>query len=70
MFLLLLLLLLLHLLLLSSRASIRTLSEPLARCLLGPDIDEMGLLSKARPLLAKPLNAVTRVRDWLFGCLC
>jgi hypothetical protein len=35
----------------SSRASIRTLDEPLAaRCLLGSDVDELGLLSKARPL--------------------
>jgi hypothetical protein len=34
-----------------------------ARCLLGPDGDELGLLSKARPMTAKPLNAVTRIRD-------
>src|SRR5258708_8213515 len=34
----------------SSRASIRTRSEPLwARCLLGPDGDELGLLSEGRP---------------------
>jgi hypothetical protein len=34
-----------------------------AQCLLGPDGDELGLLSKARPMTAKPLNAVTRIRD-------
>src|ERR1035438_8099581 len=48
----------------SSGASIRTRGEPcLARCLLGPDGDESGLLSKARPMTAKPLRAVTRTRD-------
>jgi hypothetical protein len=34
-----------------------------ARCLLGPDVDESGLLSEARPMTAKPLRAVTRTRD-------
>jgi hypothetical protein len=29
--------------------------------------DEMGLLSKARPLMAKPLSAVTRTRDGFVG---
>jgi hypothetical protein len=38
--------------------------EPLgARCLMGPDRDETGLLSVARPLMAQPTNAVTRTRD-------
>jgi len=45
-------------------ASIRTRWEPLwARCLMGPDKDETGLLSVARPLTAQPTNAVTRTRD-------
>jgi hypothetical protein len=35
----------------------------LARCLLGPDGDESGLLSEARPMTAKPPRAVTRTRD-------
>jgi hypothetical protein len=35
-----------------------------ARCLLGPDSDELGLLSKGRPLVAIALNAVTQVRDF------
>jgi hypothetical protein len=30
---------------------------------MGPDGDESGLLSKARPVMAKPPNAVTRTRD-------
>src|SRR5216684_4230684 len=48
----------------SSRASIRTRSEPLwARCLMGPDGDELGLLSKARPVTARPPSAVTQTRD-------
>jgi len=52
----------------SSRASIRTRSEPRwARCLLGPDGDELGLLSKGRPVTAKPLHAVTRTRDCFAG---
>jgi hypothetical protein len=48
----------------SSRASIRTRCEPIrARCLMGPDKDELGLLSKARPITALPCVAVTRTRD-------
>jgi hypothetical protein len=31
------------------------------------DEDELGLLSKARPLTAKPLSAVTQTRD---GFVC
>jgi hypothetical protein len=31
------------------------------------DDDELGLLSKARPLTAKPLSAVTQTRD---GFVC
>ena len=31
------------------------------------DEDELGLLSKARPLQAKPLSAVTQARDGLVG---
>jgi hypothetical protein len=31
------------------------------------DADELGLLSKARPLKAKPLSAVTQTRD---GFVC
>ena len=31
------------------------------------DDDELGLLSKARPLTAKPLSAVTQTRD---GIVC
>jgi hypothetical protein len=31
------------------------------------DEDELGLLSKARPLKAKPLSAVTQTRDGLVG---
>ena len=34
-----------------------------ARCLMGPDGDESGLLSKARPVTTRPLLAVTRTRD-------
>jgi hypothetical protein len=29
--------------------------------------DELGLLSKARPLTAKPLSAVTQTRDGFVG---
>ena len=48
----------------SSRTSIRTLNEPSGtRCLLGSDTDELGLLSKERPRMAKPLGAVTQTRD-------
>jgi len=47
----------------SSRTSIRTLNESGTRCLLGSDTDELGLLSKERPLQAQPLNAVTQTRD-------
>jgi hypothetical protein len=48
----------------SSRASIRTRCEPIrARCLMGPDKDELGLLSKARPITVLPCVAVTRTRD-------
>jgi hypothetical protein len=35
---------------------------------LGSDTDELGLLSKARPLEAQPLNAVTQTRDGFAGC--
>jgi hypothetical protein len=35
------------------------------RCLMVSDGDELGLLSKARPLTAKPLGAVTQTRDGL-----
>src|ERR1035438_676886 len=52
----------------SSRTSIRTLNESGTRCLLGSDTDELGLLSKARPLKAQPLNAVTQTRDGFAGC--
>ena len=31
------------------------------------DEDELGLLSKARPLKAKPLSAVTQTRDGFVG---
>jgi hypothetical protein len=31
------------------------------------DADELGLLSKARPLMAKPLSAVTQTRDGIVG---
>jgi hypothetical protein len=31
------------------------------------DEDELGLLSKARPLTAKPLSAVTQTRDGFAG---
>jgi hypothetical protein len=31
------------------------------------DGDELGLLSKARPMMAKPLSAVTQTRD---GFVC
>jgi len=43
--------------------------EPLwTRCLMGPDRDETGLLSVARPMTAQPANAVTRTRDgWAFA---
>jgi hypothetical protein len=52
----------------SSRTSIRTRGEsPRARCLMVSDDDELGLLSKARPLMAKPWGAVTRTRD---GFVC
>src|SRR5665213_3101631 len=52
----------------SSRASIRTRGESLrTRCLMVSDEDELGLLSKARPLTAKPLSAVTQTRD---GIVC
>ena len=48
----------------SSRTSIRTLKESRwTRCLLGSDTDELGLLSKERPITAKPLRAVTQTRD-------
>ncbi len=48
----------------SSRTSIRTRGEsPRTRCLMVSDEDELGLLSKARPLKAKPLSAVTQTRD-------
>ena len=47
----------------SSRTSIRTLSESWTRCLLGSDTDELGLLSKGRPVTAEALNAVTQTRD-------
>jgi hypothetical protein len=48
----------------SSRTSIRTRREsPRTRCLMVSDEDELGLLSKARPLTAKPLSAVTQTRD-------
>jgi hypothetical protein len=52
----------------SSRTSIRTLNESGTRCLLGSDEDELGLLSKARPWKAQPLNAVTQTRDGFAGC--
>src|SRR5271170_6142981 len=52
----------------SSRTSIRTRREsPRTRCLMVSDEDELGLLSKARPLTAKPLGAVTQTRD---GIVC
>jgi hypothetical protein len=52
----------------SSRTSIRTRGESLrTRCLMVSDEDELGLLSKARPLTAKPLSAVTQTRD---GFVC
>jgi hypothetical protein len=52
----------------SSRTSIRTRGEsPRARCLMVSDDDELGLLSKARPLMAKPWGAVTQTRD---GFVC
>ena len=34
--------------------------SPRTRCLMVSDEDELGLLSKARPLMAKPLSAVTQ----------
>jgi hypothetical protein len=52
----------------SSRTSIRTLSESKTRCLLGSDTDELGLLSKARPWKAQPLDAVTQTRDRFAIC--
>jgi hypothetical protein len=52
----------------SSRTSIRTRGEsPRTRCLMVSDKDELGLLSEARPLTAKPLSAVTQTRD---GFVC
>jgi hypothetical protein len=52
----------------SSRTSIRTRGEsPKTRCLMVSDEDELGLLSEARPLMAKPLSAVTQTRDGLLG---
>ena len=50
----------------SSRTSIRTRGESLrTRCLMVSDDDELGLLSKRRPLMAKPWGAVTQTRDGL-----
>jgi hypothetical protein len=52
----------------SSRTSIRTRVESQrTRCLMVSDDDELGLLSKARPLTARPWGAVTRTRD---GAVC
>ena len=52
----------------SSRTSIRTRGESLrARCLMVSDGDELGLLSKARSMTARPCGAVTQTRD---GLLC
>ena len=39
----------------------------MTRCLMVSDDDELGLLSKARPLMAKPLSAVTQTRDGFVG---
>ena len=49
----------------SSRASIRTSRGRIDPCLLVSDVDEVGLLSKARPWKALALVAVTLTRDWI-----